>query len=93
MSKKPCAAYAPGTCPCCSPRPRRKSSRKRKPIPLYMLDTLNAYQARGHVVSVFPFAGKMSLDGFPEIPYSEAFAKMTDCLARQAEAQSAREEV
>lgn len=57
---------------------------KRKPIPLYMLDTLNAYQASGRTVSVFPFAGKMSLNGFPRVEYLEAYEKMRAILDKEA---------
>ena len=53
---------------------------KRKPIPLYMLNTLNAYQATGRVVTVFPYAGKMSLNGFPPVPYKEAHRTMSALL-------------
>jgi len=53
---------------------------KRKPLPLWMLDTLNAYQATGRVVSVFPFAGTISLNGFPRVSYEDAFHKMRETL-------------
>ena len=54
---------------------------KRKPIPLYMMNTLNAYKATGRSVIVFPFAGKMSLNGFPRILYGEAYDKMKETLS------------
>ena len=53
---------------------------RRKPIPLYMLDVLNAYQAAGHVVGIRPFSGKMSLDGFPAVSYEDAFERMREAL-------------
>ena len=53
---------------------------KRKPIPLYMVDTLNDYKATGRVVMVFPFAGKMSLNGFPRISYGHAYDRMKETL-------------
>lgn len=56
--------------------------KSRKEIPLYMLETLNAYQAHGWVVSVFPFAGHMSLNGFPRVGYLEAYENMKSALER-----------
>ena len=53
---------------------------KRKPIPLYMVDVLNAYQVTGRVVTVFPYVGKMSLLGFPPVPYDEAHRTMSALL-------------
>jgi hypothetical protein len=57
-----------------------KPNMKRKPIPLYMVDVFNAYQATGRVVCVQPFKGTMSLNGFPPVPYAEAYRKMSALL-------------
>ncbi len=56
---------------------------KRKEIPLYMLKTMNAYQATGRVVHVFPFAGMMSLNGFPRMNYHAAYLKMSETTGIQ----------
>ena len=59
---------------------KNKQSLKRKEIPLYMVTTLNAYQNTGRVVTVFPFIGKISLNGFPRISYGEAYQQMQATL-------------
>lgn len=55
---------------------------KRKPIPLYMLQTIQEWQKSGRVLSVFPLAGTISLSGFPPLPYDVAYQKMQD-LSRE----------
>lgn len=57
---------------------------KRKPIPLYMLDVLNAYQASGRIVRVYPYAGQMSINGCAAVPYAVAYDQMRECIAREA---------
>jgi len=53
---------------------------KRKPIPLFMLRTIQAWQKSGRVLSVFPFKGAISLSGFPPLPYDAAYQKMREVL-------------
>ena len=61
----------------------RHSQRKRKPIPLYMVDTINAFKATGRLVIVFPFVGKISISGAPGVSYEDAYRQMSDFLGRQ----------
>lgn len=49
---------------------------KHKPMPLEMADVINAYQATGRVVFVYPFAGRISLNGGPRVSYAEALNRM-----------------
>ena len=70
---------------------RRKEVRKmaskhhglhRKAMPLELVDALNAYQATGRVAVVYPFVGKIALNGYPSIPYADALATMQFCLQK-----------
>lgn len=58
---------------------------KRKPIPLYLVSIINAYQATGRIAWVYPFIGCISLNGGPPIAYEEAGDRMRECLAKNKE--------
>ena len=58
-------------------------SSTRKPIPAYMVDAINNYKATGRVCVVFPYAGMMSLNGFPRVTYDRAYAQMVDTLSHE----------
>ena len=62
-----------------------KGIRRRQPLPLYMLDVLNAYHATGRVAFVYPYKGAISLNGFPGIPYETAYQRMREVVRAEAE--------
>ena len=61
----------------------RKHGLRRKVMSIELADALNAYQATGRVAVVYPFIGKISLNGHPSIPYYDALLAMQDCLKRR----------
>lgn len=61
---------------------KRKKVLQRKPMPLELAEVINAYQATGRIITVFPFLGRISLSGHPSIPYTDALAAMRFCLRR-----------
>lgn len=56
---------------------------KRKPLPLYLVSIINAYHASGRIAWVYPFIGRISLNGGPRISYAEAGDRMRECLAKE----------
>ena len=62
-----------------------KGIQRKHPLPLHMLDVLNAYQATGRVASVYPYKGTISLNGFPGIPYETAYQRMREVVRAEAE--------
>ena len=62
-----------------------KRIQRKHPLPLYMLDMLNAYQATGRVAFVYPYKGAISLNGFPGIPYETAYQRMREAVRAEAE--------
>jgi len=53
-----------------------------KPIPKYVLDTIETYKRLGHVAHVYPRLGVISLDGHPSLSPYAAYVKMRNCIER-----------
>ena len=62
-----------------------KGIRHKHPLPLHMLDVLNAYYATGRVAQVHPYKRTISLNGFPGIPYETAYQRMREAVRAEAE--------
>ncbi|HED37840.1 MAG TPA: hypothetical protein ENI76_06310 [Ignavibacteria bacterium] len=54
--------------------------KKKSYIPLYLLNTMNAYEATGRVITHYPYLKRISLDGMKRLTYNKAYQQMKDCL-------------